>query len=229
MTIRTIWQNASLDSIWEDLVFSESRMLHDLNAADLAPSMAELVERCEVVRGGQYASWRAEIVAQAGVAAADDELDDTVDTIDGAIQHAEGRDRSAPRYKRYFGVAPSAIIRLGLESEMGKVRSWPESLKSEPEKDLRKAGEALAKNVQAGDAALALRRKAAAERADHRVREIVRLIDDVNAARLSIYGTLVNRAAELKLAKDWPNRFFRTAMRTGRKHAGAAPVPTPTA
>lgn len=227
MTIHTISQEASLDSIWEDLVFSEARMTSDLNAADFAATMGELVERCESVRTGQYKAWRAEIVAQANVAAADDNLDDTVDGIDEGLQHAEGRDRSSKRYKRYFALAPHAVIRLGLESQLGKVRGWPESLKTEPEKELRKLGETLLKNVDAGDAALAGRRTAAAQRADHRVREIARLIDDVNAARLSIYGTLVTRGAELKLAKDWANRFFRRTVRAPRKSPAVIPSGTP--
>ncbi len=79
-------------------------------------------------------------------------------------------------------------MRLGLESELGKVRPWPESLKTESEKELRKEADSLVKIIAAGDSALAARRSAAAQRADHRVREIVRLIDDVNAARLSVYG-----------------------------------------
>jgi hypothetical protein len=223
MTIHTISHQASLDSIWEELAFTEARLQHDTNAADLAPQTGALIERTESIRNGQYAVWRAEIVAQAGVAAADDNLDDTVEAVDVALLHIEGRDRSSARYKRYFPKAPSTIIRLGLESELKTTRTWPESLSTEPEKDLRKLGERLGTIVKDGDAALGARRTSVASTADHRVREIVTLIDDVNNARLSMYGILVQRAVDLGLPKDWPNRFFRRTQREPRKGPPVAP------
>ncbi|MSP59784.1 MAG: hypothetical protein EXR72_05475 [Myxococcales bacterium] len=41
------------------------------------------------------------------------------------------------------------------------------------------------------------------------MRDIVRLIDDVNGARRSTYGELIKRGEKRKLPVDWPNRFFR--------------------
>lgn len=217
MTIPTIEHDSSLDNVWEELVFTDARARHDPNAADLAPQIAELIQRTEAVRNGQYAVWRAEIVAQAGVAASDDDLDDLVDEVDGVLLQAEGRDRTSARYRRYFPKAPSSVIRLGLESQLGKTRAWPESLKSEPEPQCKTLGERMDGVVKRGDEALGKRRNAIAATADHRVREIVTLIDDVNNARLAIYGVLLQRAAEKKLPKDWAKRFFRRSHRTPKQ------------
>lgn len=208
MSIRMIQYTDSLDSIWSVLVYEEARLLKDNNAADLAPEVGELLERWSGVNAGQRRVWRAEIVAQAGVDAGDDVLDDTVDDVDNELLRTE-RDRSAPRYKRYFKKARHAIVRLGLESEIEVVRTWPASLKTEPEKGLKQLGARLDADIAAGDAAVAERQAAAAKTSDHRVREIVRFIDDVNASRRARYGLLIQRAEELSLETDWPGRFFK--------------------
>jgi hypothetical protein len=55
-----------------------------------------------------------------------------------------------------------------LGTELGRVRSWPDSLASEPEPELKALGERLRAIIAQGDQALAERHKAAATRADHR-------------------------------------------------------------
>ena len=74
-------------------------------------------------------------------------------------------------------------------------------------------------------AALEGRRKAAALRSDHRVRSIASLIDDINNARLSLYGNLARKAAELRLPRNWPDRFFQHASRVAKPEAQPAPQP----
>jgi hypothetical protein len=214
--IKTIQHEESLDAVWEELVYSEARCLKDPNAKGFAKDFGKLIERCEEVRAGQRKAWRAEIVGQAGVDAADDELDDVVDELDAELLHILRGDRTSPRYKHYFSKPKNEIIRLGLESELGKVRTWPPSLKSEPEKPLQKLGGRLESDIAAGDEALTERLTAAQQRAVHRLKEIVTLIDDVNAARRSIYGALLTRGEELKLEPEWANRFFRRTARAPR-------------
>jgi len=75
------------------------------------------------------------------------------------------------------------------------------------------------------DAALKRRTQAATSRTDHRVRSITTLIDDINGARLSLFGALLQKAAELHLQPDWPNRFFRRTTRSPK----VQPAPTPPA
>lgn len=228
--IYTIPTDASLDAVWTELVYTEARLLKSRDAEDLRPAIAELLARLDRVRTGQYAVWRAEIVAEAGVAAADDDIDDDVTGIDRKLQaeipgKASER-RKSPRYKRYFREAPSATIRLGLQSELGKVATWPASLRTEPETSLQEAGVALEGHVTAGHAALTERTNAFGATADHRVREIVTLVDDVNGARRSIFGVLVQRATERGLPPDWPHRFFRKSTRGSSASTPTASGPT---
>jgi hypothetical protein len=215
-TIYTIQNDESLDRVWSELVYTEARLTKDKRTVDLADSIAKLVARCEQTQLSQRAVWRAEIVAQAGVDYADELLDETVDEVSHNLLHIE-RDRTSPRYRRYFREASSAIIRLGLEAEVDRVRAWPASLSTEPEKPLQKVGSRLADDIKAGDEALKERRDAVAATADHRVREIVRLIEDCNAARRSLLGELITRGESNKLPAEWATGFFRKSTRTAKK------------
>ncbi|WP_437733157.1 hypothetical protein [Sorangium sp. So ce1335] len=222
MAINTIHHDDSLDHIWSILVYEEARLLKDRNASDLAPEAGALVERWAQVNAGQRSAWRAEIVAQAGVDAEDDLLDDTIDEIDNDLLRVF-RDRDAPQRKRYFKRARHEIVRLGLESELEVVRAWPASLKTEGEAALQALGARLEADIARGDAAVDERQRAVAATADQRVREIVRFVDELNAARRTRYGLLIQRAEERRLPKDWPGRFFKKSSQ-GTKRTKAAPA-----
>lgn len=225
--IRTIQHSDSLDTVWEELVYTEARLESDKDAKDFAKDIAELIERTEGVRQGQLKVWRAEIAAQARVDAADDALDDDVDDVDTELLHVVRQNRSSPRYKHYFSKPKHEVIRLGLQSQLGKVRTWPDSLKNEAEKTLQKLGTRLAATIEEGDAALNARLTAAQQRAMHRVTEIIALIDDVNAARRSLYGALVTRGEERGRDPEWAGRFFRRTVRSPKKVKAGEPEKAP--
>ncbi len=224
MAIRIIRDNESLESIWDELVFTEARLLGDEQAKGYAPAITDLLARVEQVSGGQLGLRREAVTAQAQVDAVDDQLDDWVHSLDTALLTIVDQNAQSPRYRRYFSATPSSIIRLGLESELARVRSWAGSLATEPEAALQQLGAQLSKVVVDGDAALQRRTLAATARSDHRVRSITSLIDDINGARLSIFGALLQKGATLRMPADWANRFFRHATRTPKVQPQPAPV-----
>lgn len=228
MAINTIQYDDSLDLIWSVLVYEEARLLKDKDASDLAAEAGALVERWAQINAGQRSAWRAEIVAQAGVDTEDDALDDTVGELDNELLRAF-RDRDAPQRRRYFKKARHEVVRLGLESELEVVRAWPASLKTEGEAALQALGARLEGDIARGDAAVEERQRAAAATADQRVREIVRFVDDINAARRTRYGVLIQRAEERRLPKDWPGRFFKKSSQAARKAKAAPAVESPPA
>ena len=229
MTIRVIRDNEALETTWEEMVFTESRLLGDANAKVFAANITGLVSRLEQVRSGQLGVWREEITAQAAVNALDDRLDDWVRSFDLVLQTIVKQDTTSPRYKRYFAVPPSQIIRMGPEKELNRVRAWADSLATEPEAALQEQSAQLKSIIVDGDQALERRRNAATARADHRVRDITSLLDDINGARSSLYGALMQQATELHLPRDWPDRFFRHAAKTARAPVPPQPAPQPTA
>lgn len=222
MVARKLDYDIALSTLWGEAVYTEARLLSEPLTCPYAPAFGALVERVEVEERAQRALRRKEIVAQAGVDRADDGLDDGVNETDRALRVVVRDDREDKRYTRYIKRAPSLIIRMGLETELEAVRNWPESLKTEAEPQLAQMGTLMEERVKAGDDAIKARNKAMTDTADHRVRSIVRLVDDVNAARLSLFGQLVSLVEPNKLPRDWPDRFFRHE--TTRKPGPPSPV-----
>jgi hypothetical protein len=222
MIIRTLRDSESLDSVAEDLLFTESRLKSDEQAKEFAPVISGLMSNVDTVRSGKVAASRDEVTAQAVVAAADYQLDDWIRGFDRALQGVVRGNTESPRYQRYFTSAPWTFIRLGLESELSRVCGWIESLAGEPEQALKDMGTTLSKLVAQGEAALDQRRKAISARSDHRVRSITSLIEEINTTRVALYGSLAKKAAEAGLPIDWPGRFFRRG-----SHTKVEQAPTP--
>ncbi|MBK6465345.1 MAG: hypothetical protein IPF92_30725 [Myxococcales bacterium] len=219
----------SLDGLWEELVYTEARLLaagHKPQAAATSKSL----KRLEALQAGQRAAWRREIVAQATVDVVDDALDDEVETLGRNLLHLEAGNRKTARFKQYFKSAVSTVVRLGLESELPVVRGFISQLAKEPEKVLKDHGKAFTALAKSGDEAVAERRDAAIERAAHRAREILGFIDDLNASRTTIHAELTLQATAGALPRDYADRFFRRSTRAARAVDGASrPEPTPPA
>lgn len=226
MRLRSLYEDESLESVWDDMVFTEARLKVEQEARDFVAPVASLIARLDDARKGQATVRRDEVAAHAAVAAADDALDDCVRAIDRALSDAEHGNRQSARYKRYFTSTPSTFTRLGLESELSRVRGWVASLAGEPEQSLKDLGTRLDTIIKQGDTVLEQRRQAVAARSDHGVRTVTPLIEDINAARGSLYGNLAERGRKARLPPDWPSRFFRRSSRAPRVEEVTTPPPT---
>jgi len=216
----------SLDSHWEDAVYSYARFVASEHKAQ-ATATAKMIKQIEAVQAGQRAAWRREIVAQATVDTVDDALDDQVEGLSRELLHLEAGNRKAARYKQYFKNAVSLIVRLGLESQIPVVRTMTAMLAQEPEKGLKDRARSLGGILKKGDEAVNERRDAAAARAAHRAREILSLVDDFNALRTSQHAELTIEATKAKLPRDYADRFFRRSSKA-RPSPQAEPEPGPT-
>jgi hypothetical protein len=176
------------------------------------------------IESGQRAAWRDEVVAQAVVDIVDDELDDSRKDLSRQLRFIDG-DRSA-RVKRYFPRSMSRFASLGLQSQVEAVASWPQSLKGEPEAELKSLASRFAAAIRNASGALVGRVTAGAARADHRVREIVRFGDDHNKLRLATDAALTSAAVKDGLARDFADRFFRRESRVAvAEETPGAPTP----
>ncbi len=224
MAPRNIPSDSSIEGIWEEMVYTEARLGGDANASDLAGPMAATIAEIDELHRGQRAAWREEIRAQAVMDGLNDQLDDLVvdfaDTLAFTV-----RDRKSPRFTRYFAKTPYNIVRLALPAEIEMVRGWPASLATEPEAALKDFAPRFSAIIGQSGGAGEARIKAAAARADHRVRAIETLIAKVNGQRNTLYATLLQRAEERKLGKYWPDAFFRVQAR--KEAAAPEPVPVP--
>jgi hypothetical protein len=225
MAPRLIDYSDSLDVIWEEGVYTEARLTSDPHTQALAPRFAAFLTALDAVRTGQYGAWRAEVVAQAAVDTADDGLDDAVKGAGKALDAAVDENHDDPRWKRYVGKStPKKIAAMGLDAELKVVQSWPESLKTEPEKALRAHAAPLAEAVAQGTAAVAQREQAQARRRDFMARDKAKLVDAFNDLRLDAHADLTKMVVPHKLDRAWPDRFFRKGS-NAKADAPAAPTP----
>lgn len=213
--VRTIKDSESLDGIEEELVYTEALLLKNPLTRPLASGHAGLLKRIEAVRQGQRRAARGVVVANAGVAWCDAALDQMAERVEVKLITAEESKRKSPRLHRYFpeGASVSVVRRLALGAQIQRMREWPESLKGEPEAELKSLAKPLAADIAAGEQALRERASAERARTDHRVREILPFVDDVNAERLGVMSKLLGIAAQKRLGKPWAERFFRHSTR----------------
>ncbi|AKF03819.1 hypothetical protein [Sandaracinus amylolyticus] len=221
--IRTIQGDDSLESVRDELIFTRARLLARPETAALAAQLDPLLARVTDVRDGQESAWQAETEAQARVDVADEDLEDSIDDVDAELKHLD-RDPESPRRRRYFKKPPSELRKLGLESTLREIEGWAASLQSEPEVSLQDLGRTLEARVAAGRDALQARTRAASVRGDHRAREILTLLDDVNAGRLGLLGDLQRLASAQRRDASWAARFFRRAERMPRPKKNAEPT-----
>jgi hypothetical protein len=220
-----------MDAIWEELVYTEARLLADPNASDLASQVQSLLTQHDEVRRTQYTHWRAEIVAQAHVDAADEALDTDVIAVGDELARSD-RDRSEPRTARYLGkLTARKIAAQALESELTVVRSWPASLVTEEEPGLKATGMRLRASVERGERAVQERSAVQNQRKDFMSRDKVKFVAAVNAVRLDVNAELARRIVPNKLARRWNESFFRKDTATKSSEAtkpAAATKPTET-
>jgi hypothetical protein len=216
------WEGESLDAVWEELTYTEARLLEEEVAKDLAIQLPGLRERLIEVQRRQRDARQRERIAQFAVDATETLLGKVVRAVEKELLRLCGGNRQHPRFLRYMAQISGLPLRLGLESEIERLRSWTELLAKEPESSLKEHGARLVDALIEAIEVLEERQRAAFQAADRRVREVVRIIDDFNAARRSLFLLLAERAIEHRLPADWPEQFFRARVRVRAASASAS-------
>lgn len=225
MAPRLIQYDDSIDFIWQEVVYTEARLMADPQAADLAPRVTACIARVDGARGALLGVMRAEIVAQASVDAADDQLDGAVGGLGKTLDRVVDGDHDDPRWNRYFqNTTPRKVAVQGLEAEVKTVRTWPASLASEEERALQRQADPMAKALARGDEALAARTTAAGKRRDFNARDKAKLVDHLNDLRLDLHADLTKRVIPNKLDRAWPDGFFRKSAPRSVVPADATPA-----
>jgi hypothetical protein len=208
MTIRLHPESDSIETVWDDLVYLYARLNAFAETKDLAPSILALITTSEEVWRGQRKVWREETEAQSGVDninfRTDERTEDLhADLVQANRKHPQGESRQ----ERYFPLAKSKIIELGLASQMKYVEDYANSLPKEAEPELQAHGKGFAEDATDGRAALTALATAVANRRDHRVKEIEKFRTTANETRTTVYGELLKRSQGKP--KKWADSFFR--------------------
>lgn len=208
MAVPTIQLASSLEVIWMESAYTRACTKAEPLAQDLEPIFIAFVKRTLEVGAEQRNHWEDDLIQQANIRFLNINLDSQTSSVDKHVLLRVDMNRKDSEYQQFFPQAPSAIIKLGLESQLDVVRGWPTKLDAIDDAQIQAHGKSLGQLIVQGDAAIQARADARARTAVHRVRRIEALIHDLNAARQSAYGELLKRAVANDKPKAWARAFF---------------------
>jgi hypothetical protein len=219
---------ASYDALRGDLNHVQIRLEGRPITAALAPSFA--LAQSEVEAVFQQEQQLLLNVARAEVRAilAEEDVEGCVDAVVHGVLTITGNSRKDPLFLHFVvNTTPAQIKDLALAGKLVTVKAWIPSLLSSPHPSLVALAPRLAQAVQVGE-----QRQhdlAAADQALKDFREVgprKALVDRTNALRVATYGKLgelVHAHPELRLPRDFADRFFKHERRN-RKPAKAKEV-----
>jgi flagellin-specific chaperone FliS len=224
---RDVLASDSLDSIWEEIVYNKASLKGNTVTEPMVSKIDPFIFRLISLREGQLKCWEEEQVAQALVDYYNFMLDRLVEEFGTAKLASirkenphwkEKEARESGEYTLYIkkGSTISDIVRLGLASELPVVEPWADLIRRETDASLLPFAERFADLVSKGKEAVVARAKALVATSEHRTRQINPFIKELNDARTSMHGQLLDLSTTLKVPKSWADTFFR-------KSAGSSP------
>ena len=217
---KDILTSDSLDTIWEEVIYSKASVKSNKSTEALLAKIEPFLLRLASLREGQLKCWEDEQVTQALVDYYNFLLDRLVEEFGIAKLSSIRREnphwkekeaRESGEYTLYVkkGSTLSDIVRLGLASELPVVEPWADLIRRETDALLLPFAERFADLVSKGREAVAVRAKALVATSEHRTRQINPFIKELNDARTSMHGQLLDLSTTLKVQKSWADTFFR--------------------
>jgi len=195
----------TLDTLEEDVIFTNAMLQADEDAADLVPETESWLAQIDVSRGADRLFRQHVVCVDAARISANLWLDMAVTSFADDLLLDCNKDRESIRWKGFFPQAPSLFVKQPLADETAAVKSWLEAA-TDPSLDLHR--EALTKRAENASSALSATRNVSVKRAAN-LQQREGLAQQLTAARDVLHGTRVKRAQERKLPRDWPDAFFR--------------------
>ena len=208
MSVRAVRANASSDDIRGELIYTESILEANEATADLAPPFAELRQRGDALQVEARELANAVVRARARAEAVHVQLDLNNRAIADRLAIVVNRNYADPRWRNYFPDGSSRLIRLSMDTQLGRVRGWSAMLAGEGDATLAQLGTQLTALIEAGTSALEARITAEQAEATWTIRSWNPFIEDINETRLTTFGELTIRAAQSGYPSDWPRSFF---------------------
>lgn len=190
-------------------MFTSSRLLADPTAAPLEKTIASLLAEWVGVHSTQLKLWDAKAMAEALVAAADDNLDDFIPPFANAVRSLDGS--KGPTWDLFFKVAPYQIAAPVLGDGLAAVKRWSQLLGKSKVPSLKALKKPLDKLIDEADAAVKARTDAALAN-EHFRKEgaLAEFVASVSKKRDGLAADLAAMAAKsAALPRNYASRFFR--------------------
>jgi hypothetical protein len=220
MAVPIVALDASLADVLHENSFTLGKLQSNSLAAPFTPQFDTFQTTWQTTDAARTALLITLGKADGAISAADDTLDDFVDTLDKTLLIAVKNDRKSPLYQLYFGEKiPSELKRPILGEELERVRKFIPSLQGSPVASLVALAPSLVTAVAAADAAVAARLAAEQALDDFDVTGgKATLIGSFNALRQTTYGQIAaipHQSPTTALPPTFGDRFFRHAVKSG--------------
>jgi hypothetical protein len=193
----------------EDLTFLEAGLLAEPEAAGLAVQVAALLEEGQGLEQRRKALRRAQLQRKAQTVAVDGRLDEQIRALHTDALHAVKQNRKERAFSSLFDQTIPATVRYALRRQVEVARGLVARLGLGllPEELRVRHTSALGALIEEGARVLEAQDQAEMEMARLRL-ELEDWKRDVNAARMQVYGALLEVASGKKLRREWAERFF---------------------
>jgi hypothetical protein len=211
-------ENTAWEAARKDVRYTVSTLeavgIHEKQAV----AAKELLASWDTIEASRLAAEDELVAGNALVALVDAQLDDLVALLAQKLRGELGRDDS-PEFRRFFPEPPSEVIRLGLESELARVKRFAVVAGEIPPPEAAAPVLAAIQEMSArGQQALTRREEATTQRARVSLR-IQTWKEQANAVRRSIANQLEAHAIAKKLPPGYADRFFPAVLRSQKKPA----------
>ena len=205
---RKLTSDMSLDTLESEVMFTQSMLRADPSTADLAPTLQSWQARISDIRSHDQQLRQQEADVDASRIVGNSYLDHTCTRFGDELLLACGKDRTSPRWTKFFAMPVSDFIKQSLSRQVSIVQGWLTSTDEVLEKyraNLTTWTNQCATALQR-DSDLILTRGQLRE-------EREKLATDLTDERDGLHRTIAQRAREQGLDRSWPDQFFRVERR----------------
>ncbi|HEY2366993.1 MAG TPA: hypothetical protein VGH87_11440 [Polyangiaceae bacterium] len=224
--MRLFDENTSWDDARRAMRFTAAALKAAPEHEKLAGAFGKLLASWKVVDEARHAAEDATVDANALVHFHDVMLDGHVTRLASRARADHGED--SREFAALFPEPPNEVIKLGLESEIERVKKW-DGVKKESSlsKGVLQSLKDIDQTCARGQKALAAREAGVTEAARVSLR-VSKWKDDANGARRSVETALDDYANKHSLGRDYASAFFPIATRAKKTKTPPPPTTPPT-
>ena len=200
---RKLTSDMTLDTLESEVMFTQSMLKADPNTVDLAATVESWQVHITDTRTRDQQLRQMEADADAARIVGNTYLDKTCTRFGDELLLACGKDRTSPRWTKFFATRVSDFIKQPLSRQTTVVQGWLAS----PDDVLERYRVDLTAWTNQCSSALQRESDLMVKRGELReVRES--LTRELTAERDTLHRTLSQRALERSLDRTWPDQFF---------------------
>jgi hypothetical protein len=218
---RKIPDDITFDEAENDIIFTRAAMAADPDAADLLSMTDGWMTLVDDARVAERTARIAVAESDAQRAVSNGRLDRACVHFGDDLYSAVGKDKTSPRWIKFFSITVSRFVRQALPKQVQRVKGW---LEASNDQVLEKHRNDLTKWSTAADAALTKTRGTSVARGDAWEKR-AEMAESLTRERDGLHEALAARAREVGLPRAWPDTFFRVERRGGAAEDAAEPEP----